>query len=353
MMATGEPSGNARDYDIVLILGGGNALGAFEAGVYEALHEHHLFPDWIIGASIGAINGALIAGVEVDRRLETLRAFWRPNPTGIYDRVGYWFPDFVENGRRSAAVSLTLMAGRPDAFRPIFPGLSSSWHERVALFDTDQLASALNRMVDFKRLNHGDCRFTATAVDLETGDDIVFDSFHLTIEPQHIRASAALPVAFPPIQVDGRWLVDGGLSANLPIDPLLAAPPARAVLCIAVDLLPLEAALPRTLGEAAGRMQDLIFAAQSRRSLARWQAEYSDRNDVSITLFKLAYGDQEREIAGKAMDFSGPTIRERWSAGFEAANRLIAGLESGRPQIGFPGLHVLDAADFGHGSSAD
>jgi NTE family protein len=181
---------------------------------------------------------------------------------------------------------------------------------------------------------------TATAVDLETGGDVIFDSLHRTIKAQHIRASAALPVTFPPVQVDGRWLVDAGLSANLPIDPLLAAPPTRPVLCIAVDLLPLEAALPRTLGEAAGRMQDIIFAAQSRRSLARWQEAYADRTDVSITFLRLAYNDQEREVAGKAMDFSGPTIRERWSAGFAATKTIITHLESGSLRTGLPGLSI-------------
>jgi NTE family protein len=153
MTVADEPFAKARDFDIVLVLGGGNALGAFAAGVYEALHEHRLFPDWIIGASVGAVNGALIAGTALGQRLETLRAFWRPDTTALNDQTRHWFPGFVEDGRRSAAVSWTLMAGRPGNFSPILPGLASSWADRVALFNTDQLASTLERMVDFERLN--------------------------------------------------------------------------------------------------------------------------------------------------------------------------------------------------------
>ena len=61
---------------IALLLQGGGALGAYQAGVYEALAEADLHPDWIGGISIGAINGALIAGNAPTARVEKLRAFW-------------------------------------------------------------------------------------------------------------------------------------------------------------------------------------------------------------------------------------------------------------------------------------
>src|ERR1700687_2844807 len=61
---------------IALLLQGGGALGAYQAGVFQALSEAHLDPDWVAGISIGAINSALIAGNPPEARLETLRKFW-------------------------------------------------------------------------------------------------------------------------------------------------------------------------------------------------------------------------------------------------------------------------------------
>lgn len=330
-----------RDFDVVLVLSGGNALGAFEAGVYEALHERGLYPDWIIGASIGAINGALIAGSPPDQRLATLKGFWRPNSFGLiqYDR---WLPTAMEDARRTVAVSRTMIGGRLGIFGPLLSNMFPWMGKGPALFETDQLAATLDQMVDFDLLNEGACRFTATAVDLATGDDVVFDSTARRITAEHVRASAALPVTFPPVEVEGRWLVDGGLSANLPLDPLFNAPSTRPILCIAVDLLPLNQSLPRTIGEAASRMQDLVFAAQSRRTIARWQETYASRSEVSIALVRLAYADQAGEVAGKAMDFSGPTIDQRWSSGRAAADGVLARIQSGAVKVGATGLTILD-----------
>ncbi|MDF0486539.1 patatin-like phospholipase family protein [Sphingomonas sp. H39-1-10] len=207
-----------RDFDVVLVLSGGNALGAFEAGVSETLHTHGLQPDWVVGASIGAINGALIAGLAPDRRIETLRAFWRPNPLGATGMATPWLPSAIETARRTTAVAWTAAAGRPGAFGPLLSSLTPWTDAKPSLFETDQLGVTLARLIDFDLLNAGPCRFTATAVDLETGADVAFDSRHRAIGPDHIRASAALPVVFPPVEIDGRW--DGRWRA-------VGEPPAR------------------------------------------------------------------------------------------------------------------------------
>ena len=329
-----------RGFDVVLVLSGGNALGAFEAGVYEALHEHSLQPDWIIGASIGAINGALIAGSAPNRRIETLRTFWRPAPS--YAVTPPWL-SALETSRRTSAVGWAAMLGRPGIFGPMLSAFMPWSDNQPSIFETNQLATTLETLIDFERLNAGPCRYTATAVDLETGDDVVFDSATIQIRPDHVRASAALPVAFPPVAIDGRWLVDGGLSANLPLDPVLGDPPPRATLCIAVDLLPLNGAKPETVGEAASRMQDLIFAAQSRRSIDRWKAAYTGREDITLSLVRLAYTEQGEEVAGKALDFSGSTIERRWSAGYRAGMLAVRGVQTDAMSIGVPGLNVIDS----------
>ncbi len=203
------------------------------------------------------------------------------------------------------------------------------------------MVGMLDRLVDFDRLNAGPCRYTATAVDLESGEDVVFDSRRHPIDARHVRASAALPVAFPPVEIDGRRHVDGGLSANLPLDPVLREPPARPLLCIAVDLVPLRQPRPRTLGEMASRSQDLVFAAQSRRSIARWQTVYAGRDDARVTLLRIAYAAQGDEIAAKAFDFSDRTVALRWGEGARAMRAGLSYLPHVRP-FDRPGLTVLD-----------
>jgi NTE family protein len=323
------------DFDLVLALGGGNALGAFQAGAYQALHEHELMPRWIVGASIGAINGAMIAGSEPRSRIDALRTLWRPG--GDYGSLS----PMLDTSRRTAAVAWTLIAGRPGMFGASFPGVRSWDDHRISLFETDQLVTTLDRMVDFDRLNEGPCRFTATAVDLATGEDVAFDTRAGKIDARHIRASAALPVTFPPVEIDGQWLVDGGMSANLPLDPIMSERTSRPRIVLAIDLLPLRQELPRDMGEAAGRMQDLIFAAQSRRTIARWQSVYEGDRDANITLVRLVYSDQSDEIAGKALDFSGQTIARRWDAGYRSMMRLVDRLGAGelRPE----GFRIIES----------
>lgn len=327
-----------RGFDIALVLSGGNALGAFQGGVYQALHEHQLLPDWVVGTSIGAINGALIVGSPPARQISALKSFWRPDEVGNVAK-SLWLAQF-ETMRRTAAVGLTMMTGRTGIFGPLLSSLTPWTDNRPSVFETNQLPATLDAMIDFDRLNGDSCRFTATAVDLKTGDDVVFDSCERRIEASHIRASAALPVAFPPIDVGGRWLVDGGLSANLPLDPVLAQPSARPMFCIAVDLLPLKQGLPTTLGEAASRMQDLIFAAQSRRTIERWQMVHTRDSDFSISLVRVAYDEQADEVAGKAMDFSGHSVGQRWSAGHRAGLSVVQRLAAGVFDIGQPGMSV-------------
>src|SRR5438046_5688110 len=76
---------------VVLVLQGGGALGAYQGGVYEAMHEAGVEPDWVIGTSIGAINAALIAGNAAENRMERLCEFWsRVEQGASNDIMGFW-----------------------------------------------------------------------------------------------------------------------------------------------------------------------------------------------------------------------------------------------------------------------
>ncbi len=312
------------EYSIVLVLGGGNALGAYHGGGYEALDERGVRPDWVVGASTGAINGAIICGNPVPDRVARLKDYWKP-ASDAATPFADGLPDIL---RRSTAAAMTLAGGQPNVFVPSLPWLAGAAAlAEPSLYDTRPLEATLERLVDYEHLNGGGPRFTATAVDLESGEPVTFDTSETRVEGRHIRASSALLPAFPPVEIDGRLLGDGGLAANLPVDIALSARPTRPTLCIALDLLPLAAPRPKTLGEAASRMQDLMFASQSRLALAGWEARYAARpGEAPVTVFHLSYHDQATEIAGKAFDFSPISVRRRWDAGYRdvaAALRAI------------------------------
>lgn len=331
------------DMSVALVMGGGAALGAYQAGAYQALHEHGLEPDWVIGASAGAINGAVICGNPPAARVEKLSRLWH---TAGRAGVSVPPPGAAETARRTQVAALTLVAGQTDWFVP--RRLYGPWwnpfgnREPSSFYDTGPLERRLGELADFELLNTGTPRYGATAVDVESGADVIFDTAHHRITPRHVRASSALLPAFSPVDIEGRMVGDGGLSSNLPMDAVLAARSERPVLCIALDLLPLHAPRPDKLGEAMLRTQDLIFASQSRRTIAAWQAIYAERtrqgDSRSVTLLHVPYADQSREVSGKAFDFSPISTEARWQSGYRDLKQVleaVPGLLSNQP-----GLHV-------------
>jgi NTE family protein len=321
---------------LALVLGGGNALGSYQAGVWQRLGEAGIEPERVVGTSVGAINGAIIAGNAPDRRVARLQEFWRT--------AGAMWPG-GETLRRSASVMETLVGGRAGMFGPVGP-LGSWWDPDAAaagpaLFDSKPLAATLERLVDFERLNAA--RFAAGAVELESGGEVLFDTGATRIGPDHIRASGALLPTFPPIEIAGIAYADGGFAQNLPLDPVLAEPGDAPLVCLAVDLTPAASARPATLGEAIAKAQDLTFAAQARRTIAKWEALYAADPRLaaaSVTLIRLVYRDHGAEIAAKALDFSGATTAARWDAGYRDAGEVLARLADASIATGRPGLSV-------------
>jgi NTE family protein len=260
------PSFPARnpETELALVLSGGNALGAYHGGAYQALHEAGWLPDRVVGASAGAVSGAVICGNAAEQRMTRLEALWRPSPgAGGEPEAGP-----AEELRRTNAVAYSMAMGQPGIFAP--RSIYGPWWnpfgntEPASLYDATPLDRTLSQLVDFDRLNAGAPRFSLTAVDVESGEDILFDTTTHALGADHVRASSALLPAFSPVEIGGRMLADAGLSLNLPLDTVLSEASERPLLCIAVDLLPLRGPRPTTLGEAIVRMQDIVFAAQSR-----------------------------------------------------------------------------------------
>lgn len=261
--------------NLYLVLSGGNALGAYQAGAYEALHEQGIEPTRVAGASIGAINGAIIAGNAPDDRVPRLRQFWRlAEQFGKSDPLSKTPPRPAALTQKRAAATQTIMSGRPGLFSPRIPGLLSTFPwvpNDVSAFDTAPLLRTLHKLVDFTILNTGDMRLTVTTTNIETGEEFSFDTAVSPITAEHLKASAAFLVAFPPVEIGNHMLIDPGLSANLPLRAVLSEPPETDALCLAVDLFPMCGARPRSLGDALLRAQDVLFAAQSRHAIIELQ----------------------------------------------------------------------------------
>jgi NTE family protein len=321
-----------------LVLSGGNALGAYHAGVYEVLQERGIRPDWIVGASMGAVTAAIVAGNAPEDQVAKLRAFWGEATQHTGPSVsGMLKPRQVYNGLHSF---MTLVWGRPNIFQHRWPGLWSALPgvpNDVAMFDHAPLLASLNRHVDFERLNGGDIRVTIGCADVATGEEIYFDTARETVRAEHVLASTSLLPAFPPVEIDGRLLCDLGYTNNLPLDPVFADEPKHDLLCIASDLFNLQAPRPGSLDAVLERANDLIFASAGRRTISALQREYELRQRLeptgpTVTLLHTVYKAAADQLSAKSFDFSPSSIRDRWEAGRQDMTRGLGEMARRGPE---------------------
>jgi NTE family protein len=347
------PSARSPDSRTALVLSGGNALGAYAAGAYETLHSRGYQFELISGASIGAINGAIIAGNVPERRVEKLREFWMQAGAATRGvplaRAGK--PREIFN---RAHVVQTLLFGRPGLFAPRVPGLLSAIPgipSDVAIFDHHPGAATLLRVVDFDLLNDARVPLIVSAVEAQTGQLVHFDTRTQPLRPEHFLASTAMPPFYPPVTIDGRLLVDPGLVANLPLDPALDEPFDGDLLCIAVDAFSPNAEPLHDLDSVIERAQDILFAAQSYRTLDHYLERHRLRRVTGsreasresagdpmtaslregpsgeLTIVRIAYRALMHELGGKMLDFSKASIEERWIAGRDDMQRALDALD--------------------------
>src|SRR5262249_48037434 len=214
---------NARFEQTVLLLQGGGALGSYQAGVYQALAEASVHPDWVAGISIGAVNAALIAGNPPEKRVERLREFWEAvstSPLGLPYFPSLDIPDDTTHSLLNHTPALgILLFGAPDFFTPRFPPplpWDISRADAISYYDVSPLKATLERLVDFDRINAGDTRLSVGAVNVRTGNFVAFDTTTHRIGPAHILASGSLPPGFPATEIDGEYYWDGGIVSNTP-----------------------------------------------------------------------------------------------------------------------------------------
>ncbi|MBS0361482.1 MAG: patatin-like phospholipase family protein, partial [Proteobacteria bacterium] len=245
----------------VLVLQGGGALGAYQAGVYEALSRAGTEPDWVAGISIGAINAAIIAGNAPAERLKKLEDFWTLVTSGWPAALPV-VEDSWRGAFSDASVGWAMTAGVPGFFtpRPLSPLLPHRGPQALSFYDSGPLEDTLERLVDFDRINARETRLSVGAVNIRTGNFAYFDNRHQKIGPRHIMASGALPPGLPPIEIDGEWYWDGGLVSNTPLEYVLDQDGEGDLVIYQVDLFNARGPLPKTLQEAAEREKDIRYS---------------------------------------------------------------------------------------------
>jgi NTE family protein len=337
---------------IALVLQGGGALGAYQAGVYQAMHEAGLEPDWVSGVSIGAINSAIIAGNPRGRRLHQLRAFWER----ITDRKIWAFTpdgDIFRKARNATSSWMTMMQGQPGFFSPRFPNpwLSfSGAQSATSCYDNTPLYETLTDLVDFSLINERACRFSVGAVNVLTGNFVYFDNSTEEIGPEHVMASGALPPALPMVKIGTDHFWDGGIVSNTPLQHLLDQDDSLNTMVFQVDLFSARGMLPRDIQDVLARHKDIMYSSRTRyntdvfRRIHNWQValyqalckvpdeKLSDRERElkvklsrlpDIAILHIIYQQKAYEGHAKDYEFSGTSMREHWLSGYEDTKRTL------------------------------
>ncbi len=355
----------------VLVLQGGGALGAYQAGVYQALHEAGIEPDWVIGTSIGAINASLIAGNKPEDRVARLRSFWREVEYDLLPNLFASLPNGVGMSRL-----LTMMNGLPSFFSPnleshLGPNRTLG-AEKAGHYSTAALRKTLENLVDFDLINQRKTRIAVGAANVCTSQMHYFDSRDAEFRVEHVLASGALPPAFPAVRVDSELYWDGGILSNTPLEAIFDDAPRRNSLVFSVHVWNPDGAEPVTMGQVLNRQKDVQFASRSRSQIARQKQMHKLRHVIANLAARIPEAERDsnivQELAGygcltqmhvvalvapnlptddhtKDIDFSGASINARWRAGYASAKAAIEQAPWTAPADPLEGviLHRMDA----------
>lgn len=340
-------------YDcVILVLQGGGALGAYQGGVFEGMVEAGYAPDWITGISIGAINGALIAGNRPEQRIERLRAFWDRVSSGVAIAPrpsNPWHHSFTQ-----ASAALTSLVGVPGFFVPrlAHPAFMPDGDPAaLSIYDAGPLRITLDQLVDFELINRRAMRLSIGAVNVRTGSTIYFDNLQTRIDAAHVLASGALPPAFAPVEIEGEYYWDGGIVSNTPLWYAVDNSPGLGTLVVQVDLFSSEGELPKNIDQVMERHKEIIYCSKMRfdaapvrkmrllrealrRLLHKLPGRFKADPDVKtleesgksgrIDIVHLINRRHNYPGHAKDYEFSRATIQELWAAGLEDARRVVA-----------------------------
>jgi len=357
---------------IVLVLQGGGALGAYQAGAYETLCEAGEIPTWVAGTSIGAVNGAIIAGNPPERRVQRLREFWER----VSSRLLAWPLSNDDNSRRifnETSAVLVAAGGAPGFFEPRVPPavlMPKGTPEAISLYDTEPLRATLEELVDFDLLNSGAVRLSVGAVQVLSGNMKYFDTQKMRIGPEHIMASGALPPGFPPIEIDGQPYWDGGLVSNTPLEFVLERTgPRDDMVIFQIDLFSAKGCMPENLFNIGQREKEIRYSSRTRlntdifremQTIRRairhlrgkvppelcdnpdWEFLDSVSCDAAVTIVLLIHRRAAYWTQSNDYEFSRYSMEEHWLSGRADVERSLndpAWKDRTRPE---EGVQVLD-----------
>ena len=344
---------NARFDQTALVLQGGGALGSYQGGVYQALSEAGVSPDWFAGISIGAINAAILAGNRPQDRLDKLTTFW--NRVTHDDALAPFSMDDTVSRRTLGALSglQTVARGIPGFFAPRVPSpwLSLPGSPRaLSHYDTAPLRDTLLELVDFERINRGEVRLSLGAVNVRTGNFSFFDNHRMALGPEHVMASGALPPGFPPVEIEGEWFWDGGLVSNTPLSHVLDNASARSTLVFQVDLFSAFGPMPQHLFDVEERHKDITYSSRTRMNTNHFRQVHALRQAIgqlaarlppealsepeiaaladlapthAFSIVHLIYRRAAYDGPNKDYEFSRRSMRDHWRAGLNDARRTL------------------------------
>jgi NTE family protein len=355
---------------IVLVLQGGGALGAYQVGVYQAMHEAGIEPDWVIGTSIGAINAALIAGNPPDQRFERLAEFWHRLESG---GDGFDILRLATGLANTASNFTTVTRGISAFFTPHLPAWLGSHVplgvEAAAYYTTAPLRETLSGLIDLDCINARHVRLTVGAVNVNTGEMRYFDSRDETVHLDHVIASGALPPAFPAVRIDRDPYWDGGIYSNTPIEAVLDDKPREDSVIFAVQMWNPEGPEPETLWQVMGRQKDIQYASRNRSHIARQKQIHHLRHIIrelskhvpeksrespdvkelaswgcktTMHVVRLVAPKIDGEDHTKDIDFTPAGIRARWHAGYADTKRMLAAAPWRAPVDPIEGVIIHD-----------
>ena len=358
---------------VALVFQGGGALGAYQAGVYEALAKAGHEPDWIAGISIGAINAAIIAGNAPGQRVERLRAFWDLVSSRV--TVPSLFPEgFMRSWFNEISAGVVAATGIPGFFEPRMPPAVLSLPgtlKAISYYGTAPLHKTLLDLVDFDRINSGKVRLSVGAVNVLTGNFTYFDTQDRVIGPEHIMASGALPPAFAPVIIDGEPYWDGGLVSNTPLQQVLDHHRQGDMTIFQVDLFSARGAMPRTMADVAQREKDIRFSSRTRLN-TDMQKELQRLRDAAhrlsaklpealkgdpdarllavrggqgaVTIMHLINRGEAYETQSKDYEFSRQTVNGHWEAGAADVGKSLAHKDWAKRKPHNAGIVTFDLA---------
>lgn len=358
----------------VLVLQGGGALGAYQAGAYAALCEAGMDPDWVAGVSIGAINAAIVAGNPANLRVQRLCEFWQ--------RVSQFSPPMLPVSFESMRPMMNRMStasafvfGVPGFFKPrLVPPFFAADGTVGALsfYDTAPLKATLEELIDFDLINRKQVRLSLGAVNLRNGNSVYFDNSKMSIGPEHVMASGALPPGFPPVEIDGELYWDGGIVSNSPLTYVFDEDPRMSALIFQVDVFSGLGELPANLAQVQERAKDIQFASKTRfntdrikqfevmrdalsRVLEKLPQEMHDDPDVKalrgvsargkVSLVHVINRHTLRTSQFKDCEFSRATVTDLWNAGLSDLQRTLTDHASLRVSQMSHGMHVYELMD--------